>query len=116
VTVRTLEGATVIPAAAIMMLAEGSSVYVVDAGRTASRRKVQALYTFGTQVAVRGVEPGDQVVIEGKQNVRPGGKVRLDSAAQPQQRPNGNAPEATPGSAAAATPGNASVVAERERL
>lgn len=114
VTVRTLEGATVIPAAAIMMLAEGSSVYVVDAERTATRRKVQALYTFGTQVAVRGVEPGEQVVIEGKQNVRPGGKVRLDSAAQP-QRSNGNAPEATSGSAASATPGNASVVAERER-
>ena len=115
VTVRSLEGATVIPAAAIMMLAEGSSVYVVDAEHKATRRKVQALHTFGTQVAVRGVEPGEQVVIEGKQNVRPGGKVRLDSAAPPQQRPNGNAPEATPGSAASATPGNASVVAERER-
>ncbi|VTU18479.1 Multidrug transporter MdtA [Variovorax sp. PBL-H6] len=115
VTVRTLEGATVVPAAAIMMLAEGSSVYVVDAERTATRRKVQALYTFGTQVAVRGVEPGEQVVIEGKQNVRPGGKVRLDTAAQPQQRPNGNAPEAAPGSAAAASPGKGSVVAERER-
>jgi multidrug efflux system membrane fusion protein len=115
VTMRTIEGATVIPAAAIMMLAEGSSVYVVDAERTATRRKVQALYTFGTQVAVRGVEPGEQVVIEGKQNVRPGGKVRLDTAAQPQQRPNGNSPEATPGSAASARPGNASLVAERER-
>jgi len=115
VTVRTLEGATVIPAAALMMLAEGTSVYVIDANQTAARRKVQALHTFGTQVAVRGVEPGEQVVIEGKQNVRPGGKVRLDSAAQPQQRPNGNAPEATPGSAASAAPGNASVVAERER-
>ena len=96
------------------MLAEGSSVYVVDADRTAARRKVQALHTFGTQVAVRGVEPGEQVVIEGKQNVRPGGKVRLDSAAQP-QRSNGNAPELTPGSAASATPGTASVIAERER-
>lgn len=115
VTVRSLEGATVIPAAALMMLAEGSSVYVVDAEHKATRRKVETLHTFGTQVAVRGVEPGEQVVIEGKQNVRPGGKVRLDSAAQPQQRPNGNAPEATPGSAASAKPGNASVVAERER-
>jgi multidrug efflux system membrane fusion protein len=114
VTVRSLEGVTVIPAAAVMMLADGNSVYVVDANQTAARRKVETLHTFGTQVAVRGVEPGEQVVIEGKQNVRPGGKVRLDSAASP-QRPNGNAPEATPGSAASAKPGNASVVAERER-
>jgi RND family efflux transporter MFP subunit len=115
VTVRSLQGATVIPAAAVMMLADGSSVYVVDAEHKATRRKIETLHTFGTQVAVRGVEPGEQVVIEGKQNVRPGGKVRLDGAAPPQQRPNGNAPEATPGSAASAKPGNASVVAERER-
>jgi RND family efflux transporter MFP subunit len=115
VTVRSLQGATVIPAAAVMMLADGSSVYVVDAEHKATRRKIETLHTFGTQVAVRGVEPGEQVVIEGKQNVRPGGKVRLDGAAPPQQRPNGNAPEATPGSAASARPGNASVVAERER-
>lgn len=115
VTVRTLEGATVIPAAAIMMLADGSSVYVVDAERSAVRRKIETLHTFGTQVAVRGVEPGEQVVIEGKQNVRPGGKVRLDTSMQQPQRPGGSGSEATPGSAASATPGNASVVAGRER-
>lgn len=113
VTVRTIEGATVVPAAAIMMLAEGSSVYVVDANQTAARRKVETLHSFGTQVAVRGVEPGEQVVIEGKQNVRPGGKVRLDASVSP-QRP-GATPEATPGSAASVTPSNASLVAERER-
>ena len=113
VTVRTIEGATVVPAAAIMMLAEGSSVYVVDANQTAARRKVETLHSFGTQVAVRGVEPGEQVVIEGKQNVRPGGKVRFDASVSP-QRP-GATPEATPGSAASVTPSNASLVAERER-
>jgi RND family efflux transporter MFP subunit len=113
VTVRTIEGATVVPAAAIMMLAEGSSVYVVDANQTAARRKVETLHSFGTQVAVRGVEPGEQVVIEGKQNVRPGGKVRLDASVSP-QRP-GATPEATPGSSASVTPSNASLVAERER-
>lgn len=113
VTVRTIEGATVVPAAAIMMLAEGSSVYVVDASQTAARRKVETLHSFGTQVAVRGVEPGEQVVIEGKQNVRPGGKVRFDASVSP-QRP-GATPEATPGSAASVTPSNASLVAERER-
>ncbi|GAA4352213.1 MdtA/MuxA family multidrug efflux RND transporter periplasmic adaptor subunit [Variovorax defluvii] len=115
VTVRTLSGATVIPAAAVMMLAEGSSVYVVDADHKATRRKVQILHNFGTRVAVKGVEPGEQVVIEGKQNVRPGGKVRLDaSSAQPASRPAG-APEATPGSAAAVEPVRQAVVAERER-
>ena len=112
VTVRTIEDATVLPASALMMLAEGTSVYVVDAEKKATRRKVESLHTFGTQVVVRGIEPGEQVVIEGKQNVRPGGKVRVE-AANPPQRPEGETPG--PGSAASVGPTNASLVAERER-
>lgn len=112
VTVNTLDNATVIPAASIMMLADGPSVYVVDAEQKAARRKVQPLLNFGTQVAVSGVQPGEQVVIEGKQNVKPGGKVRLDSAARPGAAPG---TESTPGSAASVPASNASVVAERGR-
>jgi RND family efflux transporter MFP subunit len=113
VTVRTIDDATVLPASALMMLAEGPSVYVVDAEKKAARRKVEPLHTFGTQVVVRGVEPGEQVVTEGKQNVRPGGKVRVEAAANPPQRPDGETPG--PGSAASVAPTNASLVVERER-
>lgn len=95
ITVRTLSGATVVPAAALMMLSDGASLYVVDESKDAKRRKVQVLYTFGTKVAVSGVEPGEQVVIEGSQNVRPGGKVRVDKKAAP-----AGTTGATPGSAA----------------
>ena len=94
VIVRTLPDATVVPAAAIMMLAEGNALYVVNADQTAERRKVETIYTFGTQVVVRGVEPGETVVIEGKQNVRPGGKVRIEGAAAP-----AGAPDRLPGKA-----------------
>ncbi len=90
VVVRTLRDATVVPAAAIMMLTEGASLYVVDAEQKAARRKVQTLYTFGTNVVVSGVQPGEQVVIEGKQNVKPGGKVRVEAPAG--QAPGGNGP------------------------
>ena len=95
ITVRTLPGATVVPAAALMMLSDGTSLYVVDKAATAARRKVQVLYTFGTKVAVSGIEPGEQVVIEGSQNVRPGGKVRVDARAAP-----AGTTGVTPGSAA----------------
>jgi len=95
ITVRTLSGATVVPAAALMMLSDGASLYVVDESKDAKRRKVQVLYTFGTKVAVSGVAPGEQVVIEGSQNVRPGGKVRVDKKAAP-----AGTTGATPGSAA----------------
>jgi len=112
VTVRTIEDATVLPASALMMLTEGASVYVVDADKKAVRRKVEPLHTFGMQVAVRGVQPGEQVVIEGKKNVRPGGKVRVEPNGAP-QRTDEQAPG--PGSAASVAPTNASLVAERER-
>jgi len=95
ITVRTLSGATVVPAAALMMLSDGASLYVVDEAMNAKRRKVQVLHTFGTKVALSGVEPGEQVVIEGSQNVRPGGKVRVDKKAAP-----AGTTGVTPGSAA----------------
>jgi RND family efflux transporter MFP subunit len=114
VIVRTIPDATVLPASALMMLSEGTAVYVVDAGRKAARRKVQSLYTFGTQVVVRGVEPGEQVVIEGKQNVRHGGMVRVEAASQ-SQLPADAAPGAAAGGAASVAPTGAGLLAERER-
>ena len=110
VTVRTLPDVTVVPAAAIMMLAEGNALYVVNADQTAARRKVQTIYTFGTQVVVRGVEPGEMVVIEGKQNVRPGGKVRIEGAAAPAGAP-GRSPGKAPDTSSPASSGSASPAA-----
>ncbi|MGF6351323.1 multidrug efflux system membrane fusion protein [Variovorax sp. W2I14] len=114
ITVRTLAGATVVPAAALMMLSDGTSLYVVDQAKTATRRKVKALHTFGTKVAVSGIEPGEQVVIEGSQNVRPGGKVRVDAkAGGPGAAPNGTT-GVTPGSAASSE-GTGTKPPQRER-
>ena len=79
-TVRTLTDASVIPSAAVMTLADGDAVYVIDAQQKATLRKVKTLHTFGTRVAVSGVEADERVVVEGKQNVRPGGGVRTEAA------------------------------------
>ncbi|MCY1311945.1 hypothetical protein D9M70_623180 [compost metagenome] len=75
---------------------------MVDAERNAARRQVKVLHTFGTKVAVSGVTPGEQVVIEGSQNVRPGGKVRIDvkAPAGPGGAPANGTTGVTPGSAA----------------
>ncbi|WP_354345864.1 efflux RND transporter periplasmic adaptor subunit [Variovorax boronicumulans] len=102
ITVRMLDGVTVVPAAALMMLSDGATLYVVDAERNAARRQVKVLHTFGTKVAVSGVTPGEQVVIEGSQNVRPGGKVRIDvkAPAGPGGAPANGTTGVTPGSAA----------------
>jgi hypothetical protein len=38
---------------------------------------VSTLYAFGASAAVGGLSGSEKVITEGKQNLRPGGKVRL---------------------------------------
>ena len=80
VTVQTLKGAVVIPQTAIFTNARGTFVYVVDADQTAKLLPVERLYAFGLNAAVSGLAGSEQVITEGKQNLRPGGKVRLAEA------------------------------------
>jgi RND family efflux transporter MFP subunit len=77
VTVRTLKDATVIPAAAIITSPTGRIVYVVK-DDTVQPRKIELDYTTGERAVVRGVQPGERVVVEGKQNLRPGSRVRVE--------------------------------------
>jgi RND family efflux transporter MFP subunit len=80
--VRTLKEAIVVPQAALIQNPRGNVVYVVEAGRAAAR-KVEVVHSAGNDAVVTGVEPGDRVVVEGRQNLRPGSAVveRVPSAA-----------------------------------
>ena len=80
VTVRTLRGAIVIPQAAIISNTRGTFVYVVDADQSARQVPVVRMHGFGLQAAVSGLSGDEQVITEGKQNLRPGAKVRLAEA------------------------------------
>jgi RND family efflux transporter MFP subunit len=73
-TVRTLKDAVVLPQAAIVQGQRGAIVFVVEDGRAAAR-PVQVLATQGDDAAVTGVRPGDKVVLDGRQNLRPGAAV-----------------------------------------
>ncbi len=79
-TVRTLRGAVVIPQAAIVQGPRGSLVYVVAEGR-AQARPVGVLATRGEDAAVEGVQAGEAIVLDGKQNLRPGARVIERAAA-----------------------------------
>jgi multidrug efflux system membrane fusion protein len=81
VTVQTLAQAVVIPQAAIITNTRGTFVYVVDADQSARQVPVARLHAFGLNAAVSGLSGDEQVITEGKQNLRPGGKVRLAEAA-----------------------------------
>jgi RND family efflux transporter MFP subunit len=73
-TVSTLKDAVVVPQAAIIQGARGTMVYAVEDGK-ASARPIQLLYAQGSDAAVSGVKPGEAIILDGRQNVRPGSKV-----------------------------------------
>jgi RND family efflux transporter MFP subunit len=80
VTVRTIKDAVVIPQNAIIINAQGTFVYVVEKDGTARQVPIARQHAFGLNAAVTGLVGNEQVITEGKQNLRPGGKVRLASA------------------------------------
>ena len=80
VTVQTIKDAVVIPQSAIITSARGTSVYVADADGSARSVPVTRLYAFGESAAVSGLSGTEMVITEGKQNLRPGGKIKLAEA------------------------------------
>ena len=82
-TVNVLKGAVVVPQAALIQGARGTVVYTVEDGKAVSK-PVQLVYAQGLDAAVTGVLAGDKVVVEGKQNVRPGARL-TERAADPKQ-------------------------------
>ncbi|SHN67706.1 RND family efflux transporter, MFP subunit [Duganella sacchari] len=77
ITLSRLRGAVVVPLAAIITQSDGALVYSVDEQQSARPRKVRLLHAFGNLAAVDGLKVGERVVIEGKQNLRPGVKVNV---------------------------------------
>jgi len=65
----------VIPQAAVIQSPRGKIVYVVDASSKAAARPVEIAYASGEEVAVTGVKPGERIVLDGRQNLRPGAPV-----------------------------------------
>ena len=76
----TLKDVLVVPTAAVQRGSPGTFVYVVVDG-TVALRKVQLLATDGEATAVQGeLKPGDQVVTDGADRLRDGGKAEVIKA------------------------------------
>ena len=72
----TLKDALAIPSQAVVINARGKMVYVVDKDGKAVSKPIKVVYEYLGSTVVTGIEAGDRVVVEGKQNLRPGSKVR----------------------------------------
>ncbi len=73
-TAKTIKDAVVVPHAALIQGARGTVVYVVENGK-AVMKPVQLLYAQDNDAAVTGVKVGDAIVLDGRQNLRPGTPV-----------------------------------------
>jgi RND family efflux transporter MFP subunit len=80
--VQTLRGAIVVPQASVVQGARGKIVFVVDQGKAAAR-VVEVVYAAGTDAVVTGVRAGEHVVVDGRQNLRPGSPVMDRSGSGP---------------------------------
>lgn len=81
-TVQTLKDAVVVPQNAIISNTRGTFVYTVAEDKTAAVTNVTRLHAFGTEAAVAGLNGDERVIVEGKQNLRPGGKVQVSEGAK----------------------------------
>jgi RND family efflux transporter MFP subunit len=114
-TTKQIEDALVVPQAAIIQSVRGPIVYVVEDGK-AVVRPIKMVFAAGLDAAVTGVQENDVLVVDGKQNLRPGVKVveRPKESKEPGKEGAGK-PDAAAGAPAAnanpAAPSNAATAA-----
>jgi multidrug efflux system membrane fusion protein len=79
--VDTIKGAVIVPTVAVQRGPQGAFVYMIDAG-LAKMVPIETGDQVGdVTVVTKGVKAGDQVVVEGANQLRPGAKVELPGAA-----------------------------------
>ncbi|MFI5000649.1 MAG: MdtA/MuxA family multidrug efflux RND transporter periplasmic adaptor subunit [Reyranellales bacterium] len=80
--VDVVKDATVVPVSAVQRGQPGTFVYLVKPDNTVTIRVIETGVTDGEKIAVtKGLEVGDQVVIDGVDRLRDGAKIRRPAAA-----------------------------------
>jgi multidrug efflux pump subunit AcrA (membrane-fusion protein) len=83
-----IKDALVVPSQAVISNSRGDQIFVVDEENTVSLKPIK-IQTQGQGFAViSGINAGDKVVVEGKQNLRPNSKVR-EAGPKPDAKPEG---------------------------
>ncbi len=73
----TLNNVMLIPSQAVVINPKGRFVYLVEKDDDKVVMKpVKVLYEYQGNAVIEGIDAGSRVVVEGKQNLRPGSKVR----------------------------------------
>lgn len=72
----TLSNVMLIPSQAVVINPKGRFVYLVEKEDKVVMKPVKVLYEYQGNAVIEGIDAGTRVVVEGKQNLRPGSKVR----------------------------------------
>jgi len=108
-----LKDALVVPSQAIVINPRGRLVYTVDKDGKAVSKPVKVVYEYQGNSVITGIESGDRVVVEGKQNLRPGSKTReAKQATSANSAPGASPAVAAPSAAAPAASPAAAMAAE----
>lgn len=82
-TLGTLRSAIVVPLSALATVPGGAQVYVVEkvnGEQLARARTVRVLHADGNVAAVSGIAAGERIIVEGRQNLRSGARVKVAGA------------------------------------
>jgi multidrug efflux system membrane fusion protein len=86
----TRSNALVVPATAVQRGPTGTFAYVIGADQTVSSRPIEVELTQGdSAIIARGLADGEQVVVDGQNQLRPGAKVQVR---RPGASPDGKGP------------------------
>ena len=124
--VQTIKDAVVVPQATIVQNARGRAVFVVDAGGKAALKPIEVLQSAGLEAVVSGVRAGEKIVLDGRQNVRPGSQLierSPDAGGARGGKPGGGgaavgpvlSPASSPASSGSPSPASASASAPAPR-
>ena len=91
----TLKDAILVPSQAVVINPRGRFIYVVGTEDKVSLKPIKVSYEYQGKAAITGVDAGERVVIEGKQNLRPGTKIRENKVA-PAKPADAPKPESKP--------------------
>ncbi len=96
-TINTLKDTVVVPQAALIQSSRGTIVYVVEDGK-ALLKPIKQVSSQNGEAAITGINAGDSVVVDGKQNLRPGALVveRTKEAKTGAPSPLAASPRSTP--------------------
>jgi RND family efflux transporter MFP subunit len=81
----TIKDALVIPANTVVTTVNGRFVYVVNEDLTVRSAPIKDIYAFKESLVVSGIKAEDKIVLDGRQNLRPGAKVRVITPSSPKK-------------------------------